>query len=107
MAEKKEEIGTQSLTCEWRSQGADRTRARVVAEFAETRLGRDKLTGPRWNAVLKQMEGSNDEVANSLGMQVVIGQATRDLTLAYTAIARATNARLSAEAADDVTAEAP
>jgi hypothetical protein len=27
--------------------------------------------------------------------------------LAYTAIARATNARLSAEAADDVTAEAP
>ena len=94
-------------TVEFYLQGADRTRARVVAEFAETRLGRDKLTGPRWNAVLKQMEGSNDEVANSLGMQVVIGQATRDLTLAYTAIARATNARLSAEAADDVTAEAP
>jgi hypothetical protein len=87
--------------------GGDRTRARVIGEFAETRLGRDKLSGPRWNAALKGMEGSDDELASAVGTQVVIGEATRDLTLAYTALARATNARLSAEAADDESAEAP
>ncbi len=72
-------------TVEFYLAGAERTRARVVAEFAETRLGRDKLTGPRWNAVLKAMEGSDDELASSVGARLVIGEATRDLALAYTA----------------------
>jgi hypothetical protein len=94
-------------TVEFYLVGGDRTRARVVAEFADTRLGRDKLTGSRWNAVLKEMEGSADELANATGTRVVIGEATRDLTLAYTALARATNARLSAEAADHESAGAP
>jgi len=47
--------------------GGDRTRARVIGEFAETRLGRDRLIGSRWNAVLKEMEGGDDELASAVG----------------------------------------
>ena len=98
--------------------GNDRARARVIGEFADTSLGRDKMTSPRWNAVLKELEGTDayldgdtrtqasiGDAARGLGgssrARVLIGEATRDLTLAYTALARATSARVSAEADDD------
>ena len=88
--------------------GGRRTHARARGgRVCRDTPGPRQASGPRWNAVLKAMEGSDDELASSVGTRLVIGEATRDLALAYTAIARATNARLSAEAADDVTAEAP
>ena len=86
--------------------GGDRTRARVVGEFAETRLGRAKMTGARWKAVLTALQGSDDDSAAATRAQVVAGEVTRDLTLAYTALARSAQARLSAEANHDVSAEA-
>ena len=87
--------------------GGDRTRARVVTEFAETRLGRAKMTGARWKAVLNEFQGSDEALAGAARTQQVNGEITRDLALAYTALARATAARLSAEAASDESLGAP
>ena len=87
--------------------GGDRTRARVVGEFAETRLGHGKLTGARWKAVLGDLQGSDDDLVAAAQTQMVAGEVTRDLTLAYTTLARATAARVSAEAAGEQSSEAP
>ena len=87
--------------------GGDRTRARVVTEFAETRLGRAKMTGARWKAVLSEFQGNDEALAAAAQAQQVNGEITRDLALAYTALARATAARLSAEAASDESLGAP
>jgi hypothetical protein len=85
--------------------GHDRTRARVVGEFAETRLGRAKMVGPRWIAVLREMQG--DEDGDSTHNNVAVAEVTRDLALAYTALARANSVRLSAEGTGDESARAP
>jgi hypothetical protein len=78
--------------------GLDRTRARVVVEFAETRLGRAKLVGPRWNAVLAEVqEGAPDPLAEAR-VNVVAGEVTRDLTTAYTSLARANSLLVEAAA---------
>jgi hypothetical protein len=87
--------------------GGDRTRARVVSEFAETRLGRAKLKGARWKAVLNELQGNDEALAAAVRAQLVDGEITRDLTLAYAALARATASRLSAEAAGDESSGAP
>jgi hypothetical protein len=87
--------------------GGDRTRARVVGEFAETRLGRARMTGARWKAVQSELQRNDDDIAATARTQVIAGEVTRDLTLAYTALARAASSRLSAEAASDESTEAP
>ena len=87
--------------------GGERTRARVVSEFAETRLGRAKMTGPRWKVVLNQLQESDEPPSTAARTQLVDGEITRDLTLAYTALARATASRVSAEAARNAASEAP
>ena len=87
--------------------GGERTRARVVSEFAETRLGRAKMTGARWKMVLNQLQESDEPPSNAARTQLVEGEITRDLTLAYTALARATASRVSAEAARHASSEAP
>jgi len=111
-------------TVEFYLAGNDRTRARVIGEFADTSLGRAKMSGPRWNAVLKELEGTDayldgdtrtqaslgDGTRGSNGStraRVLMGEATLDLTLAYTALARANSARLSAESTDDALAGSP
>jgi hypothetical protein len=86
--------------------GGDRTRARVVGEYAETRLGRAKMASVRWKAVLGELQRSDDDVA-TVRTQLVAGEVTRDITLAYTALARAAISRVSAEAARDESSEAP
>jgi len=88
-------------TAELYLEGFEHTRARVVGEYAETRLGRAKMTGPRWNVVLNEMQ-SDDEAARAVvRANVATGEVTRDLALAYTALARSTSVRLSAEEADE------
>jgi hypothetical protein len=109
-------------TVEFYLAGNDRTRARVIGEFADTRVGREKMTSPRWNAVLKELEGTDAYLDGdtrtlagtgergldgSLRARVLIGEATRDLTLSYTALARAASARVSAESANHEAAEGP
>jgi hypothetical protein len=79
----------------------------VVTEFAETRLGRAKMTGARWKAVLNEFQGNDEALAAAARTQQVDGEITRDLALAYTALARATASRLSVEAASDESLGAP
>jgi hypothetical protein len=85
--------------------GKDRTRARVIGEFAETRLGRAKMTGARWTAVLRQMQGDDDEETGQ--GSVALGEVTRDLALAYTTLARATSVRLAAESPSEESSGSP
>jgi len=59
------------------------------------------MTGARWKAVLSEFQGNDEALAAAAQAQQVDGEITRDLALAYTALARATAARLSAEAASD------
>jgi hypothetical protein len=87
--------------------GLDRTRARVVIEYAETRLGRAKLVGPRWNAVLAQVqEGARDPIQEAR-VNVVAGETTRDLATAYTTLARANSVLVEAAAVKRETAKPP
>jgi hypothetical protein len=79
----------------------------VVSEFAETRLGRVNLKGPRWKAVLNELQGNDDALPAAVRAQLVDGEITRDLTLAYTALARAAASRVSAEAAGDESSGTP
>jgi hypothetical protein len=78
--------------------GLDRTRARVVVEFAETRLGRAKMVGPRWNAVLAQVQDGAPDPIQEARVNVVAGEVTRDLTTAYTSLARANSVLVEAAA---------
>lgn len=84
--------------------GLDRTRARVIVEFAETRLGRAKMVGPRWRAVLAQVQENAPDPVEKARVNVVAAEATRDLTLAYTAVARANSALVEAAAVKEETA---
>jgi hypothetical protein len=94
-------------TAELYLSGLDRTRARVVGEYAETHLGRAKMVGPRWNAVLAQMQDTTPDPLVQARADVVAGEVTRDLTLAYVALARSTTARLAAERKTEQALDAP
>ena len=83
--------------------GLDRTRARVVVEYAETRLGRAKLVGPRWNTVLAQVQEGAPDPIEEARVNVVAGEVTRDLTTAYTAVARANSVLVEAAAVKEET----
>jgi hypothetical protein len=86
--------------------GGDRTRARVVGQYAETRLGPARMTSARWKTVLAELQTSDDDVAVARA-QLVTGEITRDVAMAYTALARAASSRVAAEAARDESSEAP
>jgi hypothetical protein len=64
------------------------------------------MASVRWKAVLGELQRSDDDVA-TVRAQLVSGEVTRDITLAYTALARAAISRVSAEAARDESSEAP
>jgi len=57
--------------------------------------------------VQSELQRNDDDIAATARTQVIAGEVTRDLTLAYTALARAASSRLSAEAASDESTEAP
>jgi hypothetical protein len=79
--------------------GKDTVRARLVCVFAESRLGRAAMTGPRWRAVLDQILYSRQESGPPANHDAAIAEATRDLAQAYRTLARAVRARLEAAAA--------
>jgi hypothetical protein len=91
-------------TAELYLQGGDRARARLLCEFADTRLGRSALTGARWAAVLVQARLPEEEPPVS-STELTSAEATRDLAVSYTALARA--ARLRQSALDDSPKETP
>ncbi len=84
-------------------EGLDRTRARVIVEFATTRLGRSKMVGPRWLAVLAQVQEGAPDPLEQARVNVMAAETTRDLTLAYTALARANSALVEAAAVKEET----
>lgn len=94
-------------TVEFYLLGGERTRARVVSDFAETRLGRANMTGARWKTVLNELQGNDEAFAAATRAQLADGELARDLTLAYTALARATASRLAVGAASAEFSEAP
>jgi hypothetical protein len=84
--------------------GLDRARARVIVEFAETRLGRAKMVGPRWRSVLAQVQEGAPDPLELARVNVVAAEATRDLTIAYTSLARANSTLVEAAAVKEETA---
>jgi hypothetical protein len=83
----------------------DRARARIIVEFAETRLGRAKMVGPRWTAVLAQVQDGAPDPIEEARVNVVAAETTRDLTVAYTALARANSVLVEAAAVKEETAQ--
>jgi hypothetical protein len=66
----------------------DLARARTIYEYADGRIGRKRMLGPRWASVMSAIDGvevhaksTNDEASNT--------EAVRDLAAAYTTISRA------------------
>lgn len=86
-------------TAEMYLQGKDTVRARLVVEFAESRLGRASMTSARWRSVLEQILYGHDEPAPSAANESAMAEATRDLAQAYRTLARAVRARTAAAAA--------
>jgi hypothetical protein len=74
--------------------GRDRPRARLVLDYAETRLLARQLATPRWIAARRQLaSGSDDEPAppdhrERLAREMLTAEATRDLAEAVTALSR-------------------
>ena len=64
----------------------DLARARTLYEYAEGRVGRKRMSGPRWTAVTVAVGGldTHSRRANDSA----ITQATRDLAEAYTTVSR-------------------
>jgi hypothetical protein len=79
--------------------GKDSVRARLVVEFAESRLGRAAMTSSRWRTVLDQILYAREEPASSANDELAMAEATRDLAQAYRTLARAVRARTAAAAA--------
>ena len=67
-------------------------------------MGRAKLVGPRWNAVLAQVQEGAPDPIEQARVNVVAGEVTRDLTMAYTALARANSVEVEAAAVKEETA---
>jgi hypothetical protein len=69
----------------------DIVRARVVLEYAETRVGKNGFANPRWAAVRRQAqagEGEDPDAALS-AFEMLAAESVRDLANAYGSIARA------------------
>jgi hypothetical protein len=63
-------------------------RARTLFEYADGRLGRRHLLGPRWASVIAAIEGDY-----SPGQTGPLGEAAKDVADAYTALSRALRLR--------------
>jgi hypothetical protein len=72
----------------------DPARARTLYEYADGRIGRKRLTGPRWAAVAAATEGI-DGHGSILADDAAAAEAARDLAAAYTAVSRSLRARQS------------
>ena len=65
----------------------DLARARTLYEYAEGRIGRKHLLGPRWTAVIAAIEGVPSR-SRGTDEEASITQAARDLAAAYTTMSR-------------------
>ncbi len=72
----------------------DSARARTLYEYADGRIGRKRLTGPRWAAVAAATLGV-DGHGGIQADEAEAAQAARDLAAAYTAMSRSLRARQS------------
>ena len=72
----------------------DLARARTLYEYAEGRIGRKRLLGPRWAIVIAAIEGI-DSHGNSADGESAITQAASDLAAAYTQVSRSLRFRKS------------
>ena len=72
----------------------DLARARTLYEYAEGRIGRKRLLGPRWATVIIAIEGV-DGHSKSANNESAITEATSDLAAAYTQVSRSLRYRQS------------
>jgi tetratricopeptide (TPR) repeat protein len=72
----------------------DSARARTLYEYADGRVGRKRLAGPRWAAVAAATVGINGH-GNAQSDETAVTEAARDLAAAYTAVSRSLRTRQS------------
>jgi tetratricopeptide (TPR) repeat protein len=65
----------------------DLARARTIYEYADGRIGRKRLQGPRWAAVLSAIEGVESR-GTSVKAEASVTESARDLAEAYTTMSR-------------------
>jgi tetratricopeptide (TPR) repeat protein len=65
----------------------DLARARTIYEYADGRIGRKRLQGPRWAAVMSAFDGVEDR-GKSVNAEATITESVRDLAAAYTTMSR-------------------
>jgi hypothetical protein len=65
----------------------DLARARTICEYADGRIGRKRLQGPRWAAVISAVEGVESR-GTSVNAEATITESVRDLAAAYTTMSR-------------------
>lgn len=70
--------------------GKDLARARVVYEYAESRLGRKKMPGPGWATVTREVRRAYSDESQSVipAHELALTEGIRDLAEAYAAMAR-------------------
>jgi hypothetical protein len=69
----------------------DLARAKTLLEYADGRIGRKRLIGPRWAAVMAATDGVDGR--GTAGNQTQVTEAARDMAAAYTAVSRSLRAR--------------
>jgi hypothetical protein len=71
--------------------GGDVIRARVVVDYADTRIGRGGFAGSRWAAVRSSVRGANEDAGLSplSAFELLTTEGVRDVAAAYGAMARA------------------